>query len=114
MNKFETYCNKYSFVADKTKATFSRIFGDNKFKTFHIEAYSINPYILFSRIVEKNVNTVINDGRFTAQKNDKYNTNIVDIPLEYIDDCIIKQHNDLLYEIIFAIYNTYYKILIAL
>jgi hypothetical protein len=114
MNKFETYCDKYGFVTDKTIAIFKRIFGNNKFKTFHIEAYSLNPYMLFSRIVEKNVVVVIKDGRFIVQKKDRYNTNIVDIRLEYIDDCIVKQHNDLLYEIIFAIYNTYYKLLVAL
>ena len=114
MDKFENYCEKYGFVSDDTKIEFKRILNHNRFKTLHIEAYTLNPYMLLLRAIEKNISVGIEDGRIIIRKKDKYNTSIVDILFDRIANCIIKKYNDMQYEIIFAIHNIYYKLLIVI
>ena len=114
MEKFENYCKKYGFVSDDTKIEFKRIINHNRFKTLHIETYTLEPYMLLLRTIEKNVSIAIKDGRIIIRKMDKYNTGIADILFDRITDCIIKKYNDIQYEIIFAVHNIYYKLFVGI
>lgn len=114
MNKFQTYCEKYGFVSDKTKVEFERIISNHNFKTLHIEIYSDNPYMLFLRSIEKNVMVTLEDNRVIVRKNDKHKTTITDILFDSIDGCIVKQYSDSHYEIIFTIHNLCYKLLVII
>ena len=114
MENFENYCKKYGFVSDDTKIEFKHILNHNRFKTLRIEAYTLDPYMLLLRTIERNVSIVIEDGRIIIRKMDKYNTSIADILFDRIADCIIKKYNDTQYEIIFAVHNIYYKLLIGI
>ena len=114
MNKFKTFCEKYGFVEDVDKMQLNHIFGKKCFKILHVDLYSDSPYMLFSRILEKNVLVDLEDGRIIIKKKDKHNTSIIDILFNNIEHCVVKQYNDSQYEVIFAIHNLCYKLLIVI
>lgn len=114
MNKFKTFCEKYGFVEDVDKIQLNHIFSKKCFKILHVDLYSDNPYMLFSRIIEKNVFVSLKDGRIVIKKKDKHNTSLIDILLDNIEHCIIKQYNDSQYELIFTIHNLWYKLLVII
>lgn len=112
MDKFENYCENYGFVPDDTKIEFKRILSRNKFKTIHIDTYTLDSDMLFLRNIANNVATIIEDGRLIICKKDKWNTQIVNISLDCITNCIVKVWNDVQYEILFVVHNVYYKVLV--
>lgn len=113
MGKLETLCENYGFVMDNEKVEFKRIFNNNNFKSLHMDMYSLNPYMLFMRSMEKNLMVTIENNRVIIRKKDRYKTHIMDVPIEQIDRCIIKEYNNMQYEIILAIKDVYYKMLIV-
>lgn len=114
MNKLENYCEKYGFIYDNTKTDFKNIINHNVFKTLCIETYTLNPYMLLLRTIEKNVLAEIKDGRIMIRKRDKHKTSIADIVFDQIANCIVKKYNDIQYEIVFVIHNIYYKLLVVI
>ena len=113
MDKFVNYCEKYNFISDDNKIELQRILNRNMFKILHIETYTLNPYMLLLRANEKNVASVIENGEIFIHKKDKYKTSIANIILDKITNCIVKRCNDMQYEIVFAIHNIYYKLLVV-
>ena len=111
MYKFENYCNKYGFTPDDAKTEFRRILNSNIFKTLHLETYTLDPYMLLLRTVEKNVSVAIENDRAIICKRDKYKTSIANIILDSVTNCIIKKYNDIQYEFVFSIHNICYKML---
>lgn len=114
MNKLKTFCEKYGFIEDVDNIQLKHIFSKKCFKKLHVDLYSDSPYMLFSRIIEKNVLVSLEDGRIVIKKKDRHNTSIIDILLNSIKHCIIKQYNDTQYEVIFTIHNLWYKLLVII
>ena len=107
MNKLE----KYGFVYDENKSEFYRIFNNSVFKKVHIDTYIESPYILLSRMIYKNAKSSIEDKRFTLIKDDCVLVNVI---IGNIDNCMVKKHNDYLYEFVFKIHNVCYKSVVAI
>ena len=106
MDKHEIFCNRYGFVADPDKDELIHLFNNGKFKMVHIETYLDNPYTLLSRVLGKNVFSKIENKRIIIyKKHGSLITTISNIPIESIDSCVIKQYNDVQYEIIFTVCN---------
>lgn len=114
MNKFKTFCDKYGFVEDVDKIQLNHIFSKKCFKTLHVDLYFDSPHMLLSRIIEKNVLVSFKDGRIVIKKKDRHNTSIIDILVDNIEHCIIKQYNDSQYEVVFTIHNIWYKFLVII
>lgn len=113
MDKYNFFCNKYGFVADNDKTKIKNIFNNNKFNNLHIEIYSNSPYMLLLRAVESNVLTEVKDGRIIAgTKSNEGITTVLNILLENIDRCFIKQYDDTRYEIVFSLLGLQYKMFI--
>lgn len=105
---------KNDFVKDNDKELFNQIFNNKKIKEIHIDTYMDSPYVLFARIIEKNLLISNENNRMIIRKNDRYKTVIVNIFFDEIEDCRIKQYTDNQYEILFGVRNIYYKILVIM
>ena len=114
MDKLDAFCEKYGFVMDNEKVEFKRIFSNNRFKTLHMDMYSLDPYMLFMRSIENNVTVIFENDRIIICKKDRHKTHIMNILFECVDNCIIKKYSDSQYEIIFAINNVSYKMLVVI
>ena len=77
---------KYGFVADENKNKLGCIFDSEMLSKVHIDLYTSNPYMLLSRIVEKNVDSIVENGRLILKKNDQV---LINILIEHINDCFV-------------------------
>lgn len=107
MNELE----KYGFVADKNKVELNHVLNNGVFSKVHIDLYISSPYMLLSRIVDKDVESSIENNRTIIKRKDK--TVLIDILLECIDECFVKKYSDILYSFVFKIHNICYKLLVA-
>ena len=115
MVEFQNSYEACGYVKDCNKELFGKIFNENvKIKEIHIDIYIENPYMLFSRISGKNVFTLKNSNRFIVCKSDRHKTVVVNILLDEISNCMVKQYVDNQYEILFNIQNICYKIFIII
>lgn len=114
MNELQNFYEAHGFVKDCEKELFGKIFGDiKKIKEIHIDVYMDKPYMIFSRVIEKDV-VLKNNNRIVVHKNDKYKTVIVNVPFNEIINCVYKKYADNQYEIIFNIQNVCYKMLVII
>lgn len=107
MNRFE----KYGFVRDENKENLKEVFNENNIEEVHIDLYIEEPYMLLSRIIEKDIDTIVESSRIVIKNN---RVVLVDVLLDYIDECFVKKHNDMLYNFVFKIHNICYKFLVAI
>lgn len=114
MEKNQNFYETYGFVNDNNKELLSKIFNNEKVKEVHIDTYIDEPYILFSRVIEKNVSMNKKDNRITIRKNDRNKTMIVNIFFDEIKDCAIKQYSNNQYELLFNVRNICYKMLVII
>ena len=80
-------CEAYGFIKDEDKKIFDKIFNGNKISEINIDTYIDEPFMLFSRIKEKNVITKNVDGRIIFSKSDRHKTHIVSILFDKIKNC---------------------------
>ena len=114
MTEVKNSYEAYGFVKDCSKELFGKIISNKKLKEIHIETYTNKPYMLFGRIIEKNVTMLQETNRIVIRMSDKYKTILVNLILDEIKDCFFKQYMDNQYEIVFNIHNLHYKILIII
>lgn len=105
---------EYGFITDEYLFGFSDIFNDKNIKEIHIDIYSNEPYILFARAIEKNVASGLQDDRFVLRKKDGNRTVLTDIPLDNIENCMIKRYSDLHYQVVFMVQGICYKVLVII
>lgn len=107
-------CEACGFVKDEDKKIFDKIFNGNKISEINIDTYIDEPFMLFSRIKEKNVITKNVDGRIIFSKSDRHKTHIVSILFDKIKNCMVKQYTSNQYEFHFELYGMNYKILVII
>lgn len=94
---------------NKHKEDFSLLCSD-KLKTVHIDTYSISPYMLFARTVEKDVKIILENGRFIIKRNDKYNTTVMNIVISNVENFVVQKYGEHNKELLFNIHNIHFKI----
>ena len=108
MDNFEVY----GFIEDYDLYTFENVFINKNIKEVHIDAYMNDPYMLFSRMVENSVTSLLQDGRLVIRKNNgKSSLVLMDIPFNSIMECIVKKYSNSHYQFVFVVENVCYKIL---
>lgn len=116
MNRFE----KYGFTIDRDKLEINRVFSAGKFSTIYLDTYSMEPYMLFSRVSENNVKSVIDDGRIVMRKSGRYETAIMDILLDDIDGCMFKYHGcfrvneEMRVEFVFTVHDICFRMIVII
>lgn len=96
---------------NKHEAAYFDIFCNNKLKAIHIDTYSINPYMLFSRAVEKDVRVILESGRFIVRRNDDHGTTVMNVVLSSMDNFVMRKCGEHNRELLFNIHNICFKIL---
>ena len=108
---------KFGLTKDESNFQLKEVFKNNlKLKEIHIDVYPDNPliassapFMLLLRMIENNVIVSNDEDRIILKKNDKYKTYLANILLSEITDCCYKTSNEL-YEFIFKVRNTYYRV----
>ena len=103
---------KYGFIVDEGMFKLKDMFRMGKFAEVHIDLYMNNPYMLLSRARESRVKSLFENNRFILRRKD--GTVIMNIALESIENCVIKQYAPSHYQILFEIHNISYKLLVIL
>ena len=80
-----------------------------KIKELHLDTYINEPYMLLSRVIDKNVSHSLKDNRVVLRKKD--DTVIMNIPIDEIEGCAIKEFSNSHYQVLFNLYNIQYKVL---
>ena len=80
-----------------------------KIKELHLDTYINEPYMLLSRVIDKNVSHSLKDNRVVLRKKD--DTVIMNIPIDEIKGCAIKEFSNSHYQVLFNLYNIQYKVL---
>lgn len=111
-NGYDEIIEKDGFVKDENNKIFDKIFSENKVSEINIDTYIDKPFMLFSRMKEKNVITENINGRIIFSKSDRYKTRIVSILFDKIENCIVKQYASNQYEFYFNLYGIHYRILV--
>lgn len=107
MDKFK----RYGFIADEDRSKLNDMFSKGKFKEIHMDTYMNDPYILFSRVKESSVKSIVENNRVILRRKD--GIAIMDIVFDSIENCAIKQYAPSHYQILFEIHNISYKLLIV-
>lgn len=84
-------------------------FKDKKIKELHMDTYINEPYMLLSRVIDKNVSPSFQDNRFVLRKKD--DTVLMNIPLDRIENYMEREFADSHYQFLFNIHNVQYKVL---
>lgn len=103
---------KYGFIIDEGMFKLKDIFHMEKFTEIHIDVYINNPYMLLSRARETKVKSFFENGRLILRRKDE--TAIIDIVIDSIKNCAIRQYAPSHYQILFEINNISYKLLVVL
>ena len=110
MDSFEVY----GFKEDYDLFLFKNIFDNKNIREVHIDTYMNDPYILFSRMVEKNIASLMQDNRLILQRNNGGRLSIMDVPINNIFECMVKMYSSTQYQLVFAVENIWYKILVLI
>ena len=102
----------YGFIPDDRLFELGSIFSNYSINEMHIDIYSNDPYILFSRTIEKNVASTLQDDRLVVKQ--KNGTVIVDVPMCYIEQCMVKKYHSTCCQVIFSVLGICYKMLVIL
>lgn len=108
----------HEFKEDVDKKVLSKLFTDhNKFKEVNISVNLTEPSMLLARSKEKNVGVEVNsiqDNRLILKKNSgRCSTVIMNILLDEINDCLVKDYGNGLFEFEFEVRNFRYSLHIA-
>lgn len=84
-------------------------FNNKKIKELHMDTYINEPYMLLSRVVDKNVSHSLQGDRIVLRKKD--DTVLMNIPIDSIENYIAREFADSHYQVLFNIHNVQYKVL---
>ena len=111
MDKLE----RYGFVVDENKSRFDikfdNAFNGKNLSKIHIDLYTDKPYMLLSRVREKNISVSLENGRIILKCND--DTVIMNVPIENVCKYAMKKSKKY-YQFILAIHGIWYKILVVM
>lgn len=82
---------------------------NNKIKELHMDMYINEPYMLLSRVIDKNVLHSLQGDRIVLRKKD--NTVLMNIPLDDIQNYTAREFADSHYQVLFNVHNIQYKVL---
>jgi len=80
-----------------------------KIKELHMDTYINEPYMLLSRVIDENVSHSWQDNRIVLRKKD--DTVLMNIPIDEIKDCAVKEFANSHYQVLFNLCNVQYKVL---
>ncbi|MBD5136120.1 MAG: hypothetical protein HDT39_09215 [Lachnospiraceae bacterium] len=107
----------HGFQEDTDKKVLSELFTKyNKFKEVNISVNLTEPCMLLARSKEKNVTVEVNsiqDNRLILKRKrsrEKFDTVIMNIPLDEINDCLVKDYGNGLFEFEFEVCNFRYSL----
>ncbi len=108
----------HGFTEDTDKKALSELFTrHNKFKEIHISVNLTEPSMLLARSKEKNVTIEINsiqENRLILKKNSgRCSTVIMNILLDEINNCLVKDYGNGLFEFEFEVRDFRYSLHIA-
>lgn len=83
--------------------------NNKKIKELHMDTYINEPYMLLSRVVDKNISHSLQGDRIILRKKD--NTVLMNIPLDSIENYTAMEFADSHYQVLFNIHNVQYKVL---
>lgn len=108
----------HGFTEDTDKRVLSKLFTDNKrFKEVNISVNLTEPFMLLARSKEKNVSVEVNciqENRLILKKNSgRCSTIIMNILLDEINNCLVKDYGNGLFEFEFEVRNFRYSLHIS-
>lgn len=111
MNELESFYAKYAKYGFKSveKTELCNILC-GAISILHVDLYADNPYTLLLRSVAKRVSARQEDERLKINGNDK--NVLMNIPLDVISDCVIKQYGTKKYEMLISAGGISYKLLV--
>ena len=107
---------KFGLAQDTDNLLLKKVFKDNiKLKEVHMDIYSehpliisSSPFMLLSRVIEKNVIVSNDNNRLILKRNDIYGTYINNVLFEKITECYYKKIRNC-FEFILNIQNIYIR-----
>lgn len=110
----------HGFAEDTNKKMLSNLFTNNKkFKEVNISVNLIEPYMLLARSKEKNVTVEVNsvqENRLILKRHrsrEKFDTVIMNILLDEIKNCLVKDYGNGLFEFGFEVRDFKYSLHVA-
>lgn len=100
----------YGFEMDYNMFEFRNAFSSYNINEMYMDVYSNEPYMLFSRVVCKNVSSTIENDRLVVKQNN--GISILNIDLSYVHQCVFKKYSESNLQFIFNLQDIYYKILV--
>lgn len=121
MNIFDRdFLINHGFQEDTDKKILSELFTKhNKFKEVNISINLTEPFMLLARSKEKNVSVEINsvqENRLILKRKrgrEKFNTVIMNVLLDEINNCLVKDYGNGLYEFLFGVRDFRYSLHVA-
>lgn len=102
---------KHGFSEDIDKKVLYELFANNsKLKSINISVHSAEPFMLLARNEENNVKAELNSVRERRLILKKNKTVIMNILLNEIDNCLIKNYGDELYDFEFELRGIRYSL----
>lgn len=108
MNELE----RYGFVVNSDKDDFDSVFNGKMLKEIHIDAFSNEPYQLFSRMVEKDIRIAMEDDRVILRRKD--GLVVMNVLFDSICEYVVNKYSNYCYQFVFYIQNIMYKVLFVL
>lgn len=81
---------------------------NNKIKELHMDTYINEPYMLLSRVIDKNVSHLLQDDRVVLRRKDS--TVLMNVPLNDIQNYTAREFADSHYQVLFNVHNVQYKV----
>lgn len=108
----------HGFQEDTDKKVLSKLFTNNKkFKEVNISVNLTEPFMLLARSKEKNVTVEVNsvqENRLILKKGGRCNTVLMNILLDEIHNCLVKDYGNGLFEFEFEVRDFRYSLHISL
>lgn len=108
----------HGFQEDTDKKVLSKLFTNNKkFKEVNISVNLTEPFMLLARSKEKNVTVEVNsvqENRLILKKGGRCSTIIMNILLDEINNCLVKDYGNGLFEFEFEVRNFRYSLHISI
>lgn len=121
MNIFDRdFLINHGFQEDTDKKILSELFTKhNKFKEVNISINLTEPFMLLARSKEKNVTVEVNsiqENRLILKRKrsrEKFDTVIMNVLLDEINNCLVKDYGNGLYEFLFGVRDFRYSLHVA-
>lgn len=108
----------HGFIEDADKKVLSELFTNHKkFKEVNISVNYTEPFMLLVRSKEKNVTVEVNsiqENRLILKKGGKCSTVIMNVLLDEINDCLVKDYGNGLFEFEYEVRNFRYSLHISI